>query len=234
MKISHDSSVYVSRQVFYFLGVSARLRQLLEDPLTSDALRLPDIRESPDARGGVCCNIWESRGWWERVVEGRGRNADSPPTDFGRENDGRNIVLAMNADGFQPWRRLNRTITPFTCMILNLPENLRHQSRFIMIPGLIPGPRAPAQLNPYLTIIVEELKQLWTHGLQYTDPHTGQQRTVRVKLLMTCADYPAHGDLNMQQGAGATYGCIKCHVKVRKSRSSMMCDDYVMIHDFSS
>jgi hypothetical protein len=92
-------------------------------------------------------------------VEGRSRASENAPTDFGTANNRRNIVVSINCDGFQPWKRINRTLTPFTFMILNFPEHLRHRPDYLLLGGLIPGPRQPKHLNPYLEIIVNELKQ---------------------------------------------------------------------------
>lgn len=183
----------------------------------SEHMRLPDRPIDVDWSTAQVNNIWESRGWHQHVV--RGASRDTPDgSDFGTANNRRNIVLSLSSDGFVPHKWSTRSITPITAMILNLPENLRHRASNLLLVGLIPGPKAPKSMNPYLDIVVNELRHLYTEGFSVRDPTLPLDHPpikVRVKLLYTCADYPAHNKMNSQQGAGATFGCIKCHIEVR-------------------
>ncbi len=196
---------------------------MLEDPALSPHLRLPVVPVAPVNRVGedaTIHNVWESQGWWNHVVQGAERVVEAPIDsrvikDFGR--NGRDIVLSLNIDGFQPWKRVSYSMTPFVFMILNLPENLRHRAEYLLLAALMPGPKKlPLQL--FLDFIVDELDDLYKTGIEILDPTVlpplSQVLTVRVKLLFTCADYPAHSDINMQQGAMATKGCHKCHIEV--------------------
>lgn len=193
------------------------MRLMLQDKKISELLRLPVVDQTPLERADpVVRSVWDSLGWWNHVRCGSGR--DGVPTQFGTENNRRNIVISINADGFSPYRRSQHSITPIVAMILNLPESLRHQANNLILVGLIPGPKAPASYNPYMQMVVDELKKLFTIGFSIEDPTIGHSKViVKVKLLYTCADYPAHGKLNCQQVHGATYGCHKCLVKVSSS-----------------
>ena len=171
-------------------------------------------------------NIYESSMWWQKVVEGRGRPEaglypNGKRTTFGSENGGRNIVLTLNVDGVKPYSSSPISFTPMQCMILNLPENLRHRSPWMLIPALIPGPKC-ANVAPYLTMLVDELKTLYSEGFQAVDPETGRSATYKVKLLSTNCDLPAHSSNNLQQPHGSTYGCMKCHLKVRAITTASM------------
>jgi hypothetical protein len=200
------------RQQFYYLGLTARLKAMLEDPALSPHLLLP-LPQPPRVPGEQRSvhNIYESQAWYEQVECGIGRDGTGP-TDFGHNR--RNIVISLNVDGFQPWKRIGHSITPMVAMILNLPENLRHKSEHLILAGLIPGPSAPKELNPFMSKFVDELKRLYTDGLTFTDPITKAEVTVKVKLLNICADIPAHSDLLYQQTTPAFHGCFKCHVEV--------------------
>jgi hypothetical protein len=188
---------------------------MLEDPSISEFLRLPVVEQSPrDRLDPTVRNIYDSLGWWDHVRCGAGR--DRNPTTFGTENNRRNIVISINIDGFKPHKNSQRSITPIVGMVLNLPENLRHKSGYLLLIGVIPGPNAPSNMDPYLQILVDELLYLWNEGMEIADPTIGGRKVkVRVKLLFTCADYPAHGKVNMQQVQSAKWGCIKCHIQVR-------------------
>lgn len=210
---------------------------MLEDPTMSAHLFLPNKPkfDGPPAAAApaaidwstrVVNNIWESRGWHEHVTCGIGLTG-SAPTDFGngQENDYRNIVLSLSSDGFVPHKNSQRSITPITAMILNLPENLRHRACNLLLIGLIPGPNAPKSMNPFLDIVVNELIHLYNVGFSIRDPTALYADVkVRVKLLFTCADYPAHNKMNLQQGANAYYGCIKCHIQVSSHLNLIFAD----------
>ena len=166
-------------------------------------------------------NIWESDAFHEKVTLGKGR-AGHPETDdptFSTENGGRNIVLAFNIDGFQPWKHVQYSITPSVGMILNLPENLRHRSEYLIMASIIPGPKEPKDFDHYFQFLVRELTQYSRpgNGFEIQDPlrpSDAPKTQIRIKLLNICADLPAFGHVMCQQTAGAHHGCIKCHLVV--------------------
>lgn len=180
---------------------------MLEDPRLAPLLKLPPSHPQSEEAEREIRNIWESPGWHRHVERGQGH--DGVDTSFGTENDRRNIVVQLNLDGFNPWRRLQHTMTPMSCMILNLPDNLRHLDGFMILAGLMPGPRAPTDQDPYLNVLVDELLELWNHGIDLDDG-----THIRVKLLCSCADYPAHEKNNNMHGAPAKFGCHFCHAEV--------------------
>ena len=176
-------------------------------------MRLPGVPLERPA-DPLVTSLYHSRGWHEHIVLGKGR--DQLPTSFGTENNRRNIALSIFVDGFQPHKRVQKSLTVIQCMILNLPENLRHKSNLMPLIGLIPGPKAPKTTQPYLQFVIDELLHLYNVGFVIEDPTIGNAKvTVPVKALFTCADLPAHCDMYMQQGQQAIHGCIKSHVQVR-------------------
>jgi hypothetical protein len=218
----------LSRQEFFYLGIGSTLKMLLENPVTSRYMFLPSRDPEHDPETSENRSVYDTLGWQQRVNEGRGREGRDP--GFASANHGRNIVLSMNMDGFQPWKTRMRSLTPLVCMILNLPENIRHRPEFLILAALIPGPNEPSCYTPYLRMVVDELQQLYNVGLKFMDPwHEGKpsldaeplhprEVVAKVKLLYVCADYPAFGDLLHQQTSTAVHGCIKCTIEVRGPR----------------
>ena len=198
---------------------------MMEDPELAPYMRLPDITSAPQP-GGTVTGLYDSLAWWNHVVCGAGRSqvvkvAGQPDrrqyvsTQFGKENERRNIVLSLSHDGFLPYDHGQYSMTHITAMVLNLPENLRHKHSHLMIVGIIPGPKGPTKFNAYMKLIVDELKDLWHHGFEYTDPISSQAALSKVKLLYCSADYPAHCKANYQQQHSGKSGCIKCEIQVR-------------------
>lgn len=209
------ASSHVPVQYFLYLGLQDRLQELIEDKNTSELLLLPDVKTKPSDRGDndVIRNVWDSLGWWNYVKCG-GNPRTRETSDFG--NNDRNIVLSLHVDGISPFTKRKHSFTPIQAMILNLPDRLRALSHFILLVGIIPDPKAPISYNPYLDIVVEELLRLYSHGFSCLDPRFTPPRPtqVKVKLLYTCADLPAHNSINNQQGHSAKWGCMKCYTQV--------------------
>ena len=197
-------------QIFHYLGVEGRLRALLADPQVHAVLKLPEVPADAPAPA-TARNIWESSAWHQYVSLGEGRAGFVPEPTFATENDRGNIVLSLNIDGFRCWKNSQYSLTPFTLMILNLPENLRHMADYLILAALVPGPRKAKNLSTYLELLVEELLRLHSEGFDYEVQ--GVTYHARVKLLCTCADYPGHSDINCQTWQGE-WGCIKCELKV--------------------
>lgn len=188
---------------------------MLEDPDISKYLYLPDPTSAEVVGDGQSVrNLYQSPGWKQHVTEGQGKNHARP--EFASENGRRNIVVSINIDGFQPWKKISHSLTPIVVMLLNLPENLRSKAEYLILSGLIPGPLAPKSMTPYMKMVVEDFQRLYDHGFVIKDPFRGGQNvTIRVKLLLMCSDLPAFEKVLCQQGASSHNGCFKCHVKVR-------------------
>lgn len=149
--------------------------------------------------GDPCRNLWESIGWYEGV-------ALDPQMKQGTNN----IVIAFNLDGMSPFKRGGLSIHPLVFQVLNLPENIRLRHEFMILAGVIPGPRQPKRFNTYLALLVNELRRLYKNGFLYIDPYTRLPRRSFVKLLFTACDYPGHGYVNCMQHQAAISGCQKC------------------------
>lgn len=190
--------------MLYWLGLEPRLRSLLSDPIIAKHMFNMQKKRDPNAE---VRNIRQSKGWEVHVT--------NDETDFANGNEGRNLAIRLHMDGFQNNRRTANTLTPITCQVLNLPENLRHRAEFNIMVALIPGPREPKNYNAYTVLSVREFQRLYDVGMEMDDPlHPGTPITIRVKLVNINADIPAFLHILYQQGASAHDGCFKCYIKV--------------------
>ena len=190
--------------MFRYLGVERALQFMYSNPTLEQLLILRDHPPPLDANGEpVVRNLYESKAWRTRVVD----------SGFSRENNGRNIVLSFSTDGFNPFTHSNHSIWPLSLYVLNLPEAIRYAPSSAIVVGIVPGKSKPRTMQAYLQHLVNELVRLYQHGIMLTDSN-GAQHHVRVMLLHTVADYPAHCMVNCQTGHSSYQGCIKCTVKV--------------------
>lgn len=179
-----------------------RLREFVTHPPHPNAVRDPDRPSSSTNRLLQC--LYDASGWRDKVIE----------SGFRGQNE-YNITLALSSDGYQPSKRGHYSIWPILLEVLNLPEELRFKPCLIILAGLVPGPNKPASITPYLNVVVNQINELNRSGFSVYNAHTKTTMRIQVQLLFTIADYPAHGLINCQMGAPATWACHKCKIKVR-------------------
>ncbi|KAI3741962.1 hypothetical protein L1987_59641 [Smallanthus sonchifolius] len=127
--------------------------------------------------------------------------------DFAKET--RNVRLGLCTDGFSP---NNTSGNPYSCWpvfitVYNLPPWLALKEKYIQIPLIIPGPKNPGQnIDVFLQPLVDELKLLFTHGIETYDAQRRNNFQMRAVLLWTISDFPAYAMLS----GWSTHGKLAC------------------------
>ncbi|KAH7850737.1 hypothetical protein Vadar_002263 [Vaccinium darrowii] len=140
---------------------------------------------------------------------------DNMYPDFGREP--RNVRLGLAADGFNPFKSMNVSHSTWPVILIpyNLPPWLCMKQPYMMLSLLIDGPSSPGNnIDVYLRLVVDELKELWEVGVQTYDAASGQMFQMRAALLWTINDFPALAMLSGWSTKGAL-ACPCCHVYTR-------------------
>ncbi|WVZ82126.1 hypothetical protein U9M48_029427 [Paspalum notatum var. saurae] len=115
--------------------------------------------------------------------------------------------------GFNPFGMLNITYTTWPVILIpyNLPPWLCLKQSYWMMSMLIPGPKSPGMnIDVYLEPLVDELKQLWIHGVKAWDAKVKRNFTLRAILLWTINDFPAYAMLSGWSTKGK-FACPYCH-----------------------
>ncbi|WVZ49340.1 hypothetical protein U9M48_000708 [Paspalum notatum var. saurae] len=85
------------------------------------------------------------------------------------------------------------------------------RNSYWMMSMLIPGPKSPGMnIDVYLEPLVDELKQLWIHGVKAWDAKVKRNFTLRAILLWTINDFPAYAMLCGWSTKGK-FACPYCH-----------------------
>ncbi|WMV25412.1 hypothetical protein MTR67_018797 [Solanum verrucosum] len=93
-------------------------------------------------------------------------------------------------------------LTPY-----NLPPWKCFKDPFMMMSLLILGPQAPGKdIDVYLRPLIDELKELWSDGVETFDAPTGKCFKMHVAVLWTINDFPAYGNLS----GWSTKGYMAC------------------------
>ncbi|XP_077249194.1 uncharacterized protein LOC143888641 [Tasmannia lanceolata] len=146
--------------------------------------------------------------------------ADSPAwQDFDVQHEGfsletRNVRLGLASDGFNPFRTMSITHSTWPVILIpyNLPPWMCMKQPYMMMSLLIPGPHSPGNaIDVYLQPLIEELKELWVHGVDTYDHSRKESFRMRAALLWTISDFPAYAMLSGWSTKGEK-ACPCCNV----------------------
>jgi len=121
------------------------------------------------------------------------------------------ILLFLSTDGVNPWKGSLYTMWPLLFKVLNLPPHLASQTNLLLLGGIIHGPTAPSNIQPYLLVLVDELL-LHSQGVETRNPLDDMLRArICVRLGLLGGDFPATCKLLNVQGTAAVWACPVCY-----------------------
>lgn len=127
--------------------------------------------------------------------------------------DSRNVRLGLATDGFNPFGLMSVSYSTWPVILIpyNLPPWLCLKQPFWIMSMIIPGPKSPGNdIDVYLQPLIEELKQLWEHGVETYDASLEQNFRLHAAILWTINDFPAYAVLSGWSTKGKL-ACPSCH-----------------------
>ncbi|KAK1423448.1 hypothetical protein QVD17_18751 [Tagetes erecta] len=190
----------VPQKVLRYFPLTDRLRRRYSSRFTAKDMIWHNTGRSTD---GIMRHPVDGKAWQE---------FDKRHHEFAKEP--RNVCLGLAADGFNPFGNLSQTYSmwPVVLTTYNTPPWLCMKESSFMLTLLIPGPKSPGKdIDVFLRPLVDELKELWTEGVQVRDASTDTVFTMHAALLWTINDYPARSSLSGWSGQGYK-ACPTCNV----------------------
>ncbi|XP_042958053.1 uncharacterized protein LOC122293566 [Carya illinoinensis] len=129
--------------------------------------------------------------------------------------DARNVRLGLASDGFNPFNNLAKpySIWPVILVPYNLPPWLCMKDMFFRTSLIIPGPKSLGNdIDVYLQPLIDELLELWSHGIPTYDASTKEMFMLHAALLWTINDFPAYGNLSGWSTKGKM-ACPSCNAQ---------------------
>jgi len=98
----------------------------------------------------------------------------------------RNLRLGLSIDGMNPFsiQNISYSIWPVLLVNYNMSPTMCMKEKNIMLSLLIPGPTAPSNnIDVYLAPLIDDLKDLWSDGIEIYDSFMKENFTLRAMLL---------------------------------------------------
>ncbi|XP_022008035.2 uncharacterized protein LOC110907351 [Helianthus annuus] len=190
-------------KLLWYFPIVPRLKRLFANAKESKLLRWHSDERKND---GKLRHVADSPQW---------RNIDYKFPDFGEEI--RNIRFGLSSDGMNPFRTMSscRSTWPVLLCIYNLPPWLCMKRKYIMMSLLIQGPKQPGNdIDVYLSPLIDEMKTLWSTGVNVYDAYKKENFTLRAMIFCTISDFPAYGNLSGYSTKGKR-ACPICEDETR-------------------
>jgi len=182
-------------QRMFYMPIGDRLKRLYQSERTASHMRWHAEHLSPE---GEMHHPSDGEAW---------KHFQKVYPQFALEP--RNVYLALSTDGFNPggMHSQDHSVWPVMVTTYNLPPDMCMKRENLFLSVLVPGPKHPKKsLDIYLQPLIEELKDLWTNGINTYDVSKKQNFVMRAVLMWTISDFPAYGMLS----GWMTHGRLAC------------------------
>lgn len=181
----YEAGTMIPRKQFKYISVATTLRRLFGNSSMSKLLQ----DHVSKTGNNIVSSIHQSKGWkaWyssEGVFKG----------------DHRGLAFAICTDGLNPYAHEKTTYSmwPIFLVPLNLPHHVRMKVGSMLLTGIIPGPKEPNDLDPYMDIVVDDIMDL--SKLTVFDAFKNEYFQPQANILLHILDYPGQNKVFRDQG----------------------------------
>src|SRR6185436_13418512 len=106
-------------------------------------------------------------------------------------DDPRNLRFVLSTDGMNPFSQMSssHSVWPVLVSIYNFPPWLCNKRKYMLMSTIISGPHQPGiDIDVYMRPLVDDLKTLWSEGVQVYDAYKRAPFTLRGLLFTTITD----------------------------------------------
>jgi len=121
------------------------------------------------------------------------------------------LVFSLGLDGVQVFGHGYYEVWPVGLRLWNLHPQERGKKDFIILAALVPGPKAPKKLSPYLEPLLSEMNRSHHHdGLRTWNESKGAEERLQFCLATTQQDMPALAKSSEHIGPSGRCNCHRC------------------------
>ncbi|KAG7543202.1 putative transposase Ptta/En/Spm plant [Arabidopsis thaliana x Arabidopsis arenosa] len=168
----------------WYLPIGDRLKRMYQSHKTAAAMRWHAEHQSKEGEMNHPSDAAE----WRYFQEQNPEFAEEP----------RNVYLGLCTDGFNPFGiSRNHSLWPVILTPYNLPQGMCMNTEYLFLTILNSGPNHPrGSLDVFLQPLIEELKELWSTGVDAFDVSLNQNFNLKAVLMWTISDFPAYSMLS--------------------------------------
>lgn len=175
ISIDGKKTLFFPKKVYCTSSIKENLQRLVSIPGFIELLKCSSNDESEVMFDITDGNVWKTF-----------RDVNNHPYFEAK----RNLAAMINVDWFNPYENTEHSEGVIYLSILNIDRMHRNKWDYIMLLGVIPGPREPAlTINTYLKPIVDELEDIWQNGILINEG--GFDFVWKVAVLCVSSDLPA-------------------------------------------
>ncbi|XP_024009247.1 uncharacterized protein LOC112084358 [Eutrema salsugineum] len=180
----------------WYLPIGDRLKRMYQSQKTAAAM---SWHAENHAKEGEMCHPCDAAEW-KYFQDLHPQFAEEP----------RNVYLGLCTDGFNPFgMSRNHSLWPMILTPYNLLPGMCMKTEYLFLTILNSGPTHPrASLDIFLRPLIEELKELWSTGIDAYDVSLQQNFKLKAVLMWTISDFPAYGMLS----GWTTHGRLACPI----------------------
>lgn len=171
---------------FKYLSLVTRLQRFFGNKSTSELMQ--SHSQSSD-RKEIVNNLHQSPTWKEWY---------SQSGIF--KGEIRSVSFALCTDGLNPFahEKTQYSMWPIFLIPLNLPQHIRMKPGAMLLSGIIPGPKEPKNMDPYIDVVVDDIMAL--EKVMVYDAYRKENFNLKGNILLHILDYPGQNKLFKSQG----------------------------------
>nr|AAF79675.1 F9C16.30 [Arabidopsis thaliana] len=187
----------------WYLPIGDRLKRMYQSHKTATTMRWHAEHQTNEGEMNHPSDAAE----WRYFQELHPRFAEEP----------RNVYLGLCTDGFNQFgMSRNHSLWPVILTPYNLPPGMCMNTKYLFLTILNSRPNHPrGSLDVFLQPLIEELKELWSTGVDAYDVSLSQNFNLKAVLLWTIRDFPAYSMLS----GWTTHGKLSCPVSMESTKS---------------
>ena len=178
----------IPRKRFKYMSVVTRLHRYFSNSHTSELLQ-NHWQCSGEHSNEIVTSIHQSPAWHEWY---------SPSGVFKGEH--RSISFALCTDGLNPFshEKTQYSMWPIFLVPLNMPHSIRMKTGSMFLTGIIPGPKEPKNMDPYIDVLVDDILDI--EGVEMYDAFKKEWFRSKGNILLHVLDYPGQNKVFKCQG----------------------------------
>ena len=215
-KLAHFWPNGTPYKTFTYVPLIPQLKSLFNDNVTAKSLQYqsqyfepsPDLAAEGHAEAGKIKDIFDGRYYKHLLQKDCQVNGHLMGNFFLGKCD---LALGLSSDGFSPFKKQKHSAWPLIVFNYNFSLLTQFWLNNILCLGVIPGPKAPKDIDSFLIPLVDKLVLL-AEGIKTFDRSDSEFFDLWAHLIKIFGNMPAKAKLMQMKGHNTIKPCHMCNV----------------------